>query len=345
MFAAFDMDFDRDKVLEFDGLLSETDNIVLVSHSNPDGDAVASTVAMYCYLNSCGKNAAVVYPNEYPSNLGFLFDGFNPVIASVDLGRARALFKDAGLVVCLDFNRLSRASEELERCISQSDCKKVLIDHHVDPAEMDMVFSDPHASSTSELVYKILKHLSDKSLDIRILSAIYVGLCTDTGCFSYSCGRRDCFDVAAELAESGVPMASLKRKVMDEGSENRLRLLGFSLLERMKVFPEHSAAYIALSRDDLQRFDFKKGDLEGVVNYCLRVEGVRFGALLSERSDRIRMSFRSTSAEIDVNRFASDFWNGGGHVQAAGGTSFFTLDKTIEIFENQIRNNLHETKG
>ena len=149
-------------------------------------------------------------------------------------------------------------------------------------------------------------------------------------------------DVVGDLTERGVDIAAVKRQVIDLSSENRLRLLGFMLKDKLKVFPEKGAAYMAVSKKELRRFDFKKGDLEGVVNYALRIEGVRFAALLSERGDIIRMSFRSLSPKVDVNKFAARYWEGGGHVQAAGGTSSLGLELTCKILEQQIEKRLYD---
>ncbi|MEE1097889.1 MAG: DHHA1 domain-containing protein, partial [Bacteroidales bacterium] len=154
--------------------------------------------------------------------------------------------------------------------------------------------------------------------------------------------RSDVFEVVARLVDKGVDIASIKRQVMDLSTENRLRLLGYLLNEKMKVFPDKGAAYIAVSKKELRNFDFKKGDLEGVVNYILRMDGIRFAALLSERQDKIRMSFRSLSPKVDVNKFAAKYWEGGGHVQAAGGTSSFGLELTCMFLEQQIEKCLYD---
>lgn len=337
------MNFIQEDINKLREQINKCDNIVLLSHFNPDGDALGSTVAFYKFLKELGKtNLTIIYPNEYPHNFSFLFEDVNHIIASNALLTAKRVLKEADLLIYMDLNKVSRTSEELENIINTLTKPTVLIDHHVAPDEFDISFSDDQASSTAELTYKLIQDLSPSHFNLSIAEAIYTGICTDTGSFSYSCSRRDCFDIVAQMVEMGLRIAPIKRQVFDLSSENRLKLLGYLLSEKLRVFPEYKTAYISVKRAELQRFHFQKGDLEGVVNYCLRIEGIEFAALISERNDKIRLSFRSTSPDIDVNQFANKYWNGGGHVQAAGGTSTLSIEEVIEIFENQIKNKLHE---
>lgn len=335
----------KEDIERFSKMIEEKDNIVILSHFNPDGDAIGSSVGLYRFLENKGKkNLTIIYPNEYPQNLSFLFEGVNHIISSNGLLNAKQIIQQAQLLIFMDLNRISRTSEELEPILRELSTPKILIDHHMDPEEFDLSFSDSQASSTAELTYKIIKQIDASKIDVKIGQALYTGLCTDTGSFSYSCSRKDCFEVAGELVELGVEIAPLKRQVFDLSSENRLKLLGYLLSEKLRVLPEHKAAYISVSKQELRQFNFQKGDLEGVVNYPLRIEGIEFSALLSERQDTIRLSFRSTTPQKDVNQFANKYWNGGGHILAAGGNSSLSLEETIETLETQIKQNLHETQ-
>lgn len=337
------MTLNKEDIQRFSKVIEESDNIVLLSHFNPDGDAMGSTVALYRFLQNLGKkNLTIIYPNEYPHNFSFLFEGINHIISSNGLLVAKQIVKQADLLIYMDLNKISRTCEELESILNSLSTPKVLIDHHIDPEQFDISFSDSKASATAELTYKIIKQIDATKLDIKIAQAIYTGICTDTGSFSYSCSRRDCFDVVAELVEFGLEIAPLKRQVFDLSSENRLKLLGYLLSEKLRVFPQHKAAYISVSKQELRQFNFQKGDLEGVVNYCLKIEGIEFAALLSERQDMIRLSFRSTNPNIDVNKFANKYWSGGGHILAAGGNSPLLLKEVEDKLEEQIKNNLHE---
>ena len=339
------MTLNKEDIRRFSKMIEESDNIVLLSHFNPDGDAMGSTVALYRFLQNLGKkNLTIIYPNEYPHNFSFLFEGINHIISSNGLLVAKQIVKQADLLIYMDLNKISRTCEELESTLNSLSTPKVLIDHHIDPEQFDISFSDSKASATAELTYKIIKQIDATKLDIKIAQAIYTGICTDTGSFSYSCSRKDCFEVAAELVDLGLEIAPLKRQVFDLSSENRLKLLGYLLSEKLRVFSEHKAAYISVSKQELRQFNFQKGDLEGVVNYPLRIEGIEFSALLSERQDTIRLSFRSTTPQKDVNQFANKYWNGGGHILAAGGNSTLSLEETIETLETQIKQHLHETQ-
>ncbi|MEE0925997.1 MAG: DHH family phosphoesterase, partial [Bacteroidales bacterium] len=177
-------------------MIEESDNIVLLSHFNPDGDAMGSTVALYRFLQNLGKkNLTIIYPNEYPHNFSFLFEGINHIISSNGLLVAKQIVKQADLLIYMDLNKISRTCEELESTLNSLSTPKVLIDHHIDPEQFDISFSDSKASATAELTYKIIKQIDATKLDIKIAQAIYTGICTDTGSFSYSCSRHDCFDV------------------------------------------------------------------------------------------------------------------------------------------------------
>ena len=338
------MILNEETIERFFKLIESSNNIVLLSHFNPDGDALGSTVGLYKFLKEFGKeNLCIIYPNEYPENFSFLYEGVNHIIASNGLINAKQAIKEADLLIYMDLNKLSRTSEELEQYLQEQTAPTVLIDHHINPDKFDVVFSEEEASSTCELTYKIIKRIDASKLNKAIGEALYAGLCTDTGSFSYSCSRRDCFDIAADLVELGVEVAPLKRQIFDLSSESRLKLLGYLLSEKLRVFPEFRTAYISVSSKELRQFNFKKGDLEGVVNYCLKIEGVEFAALISERQDSIRLSFRSLTPTIDVNKFANKYWNGGGHQLAAGGTSKESLETVIERFENQVKSKLYET--
>lgn len=336
------MELDKSKLEEFKSIIAASRNAVIVGHFNPDGDAVGSAVALYRYLEESGKQATIVFPNEYPLSLRPIAGDARILIVSEAEKAVRAELEQADLLLNVDFNAYKRTCEQIEDRLVAMQCPKITIDHHEKPDIGGLLFSDPAASSTCELVYKILSAVGGEKMNDACLTAIYAGICTDTGSFSHSCSRRDVFDVAAELVARGVNVSRVKRQVVDLSSENRLRLLGFMLKEKMRVFPDKGAAYMAVSKKELRAFDFKKGDIEGVVNYMLRIDGIRFAALVSERGDKVRMSFRSLSPEVDVNRFAARYWEGGGHVQAAGGTSSLGLELTCRILEQQIEKRAYE---
>lgn len=331
--------FSETDVLEFGTKLREANTITLVGHFNPDGDTIGAISAFYHYLTLRNKNVQVVIPNDYPHFLDFLMKGIPSFIASKQLEEVKPLFTNTDLIICLDFNAPKRVGEMLMDTLISTNKPKVLIDHHISPEKehFDILFSSTKASSASELVYEVLSLVEKKDfLTKDIAQGLYVGICTDTGSFSFSCNGRRTYEVVADLVDNGADAEYVHQEVYNTYSENRLKLLGFCLFERLKVFKEQGAAFIYLSKSDLRRFNYQIGDAEGIVNFCLSMEGIEFGALVTERVDRIRISFRS-KYNFDVNEFAREYWNGGGHKKASGGHSFEKLDTVIDMLTEQIK--------
>ncbi|MDD2530238.1 MAG: bifunctional oligoribonuclease/PAP phosphatase NrnA [Bacteroidales bacterium] len=332
--------FPQTYINELRNKIDKANNILLVSHFNPDGDTIGAACAMYNYLKSKNKNTEILIPNEYPSFLDFIMIDIPYIIASKRFNDAKAAIEQTDLIICLDFNAFHRAGDFLKDILITSPKQKILIDHHLEPEihNFDLVFSKINVSSTSELLYEVLQLMEEKPfLTKEIAQGIYVGICTDTGSFSFSCNNRRTYEIVAELVDYGVDVEYVHQEVYNTYSENRLRLLGFCLSERLTVFHKEKAALIYLSKEDLKRFNYQIGDCEGVVNFCLTMKGIEFGALVTERMDRIRISLRSKH-DFDVNKFARKYWNGGGHQKAAGGHSFESLDWVLENLTKQIKN-------
>jgi phosphoesterase RecJ-like protein len=245
--------------------------------------------------------------------------------------KAEEIISQADLIFCLDYNALHRTGG-MEEAIRKSPGKKFLIDHHPEPllTDFDIYLSVVQTSSTSELVYRFIEGCSWSDLiNQEIATSLFVGIMTDTGSFSFSCNYPATFEITASLLRTGINPEQIHRLVYDTYSENRLRLLGYCLSEKLTVLPEFSTAYISLSKAELDRFHHKVGDTEGIVNYALSIENIKLAVLLTERKDRIRLSFRS-KGDFSVNRIARDHFNGGGHKNAAGGDSFISLDSTVK---------------
>lgn len=336
--------FPQNYILELKDRINKANNILLVSHFNPDGDTIGASTALFHYLKGNGKQTKVLIPNEYPSFLDFLIKDTDFIIAAKELPKAESAFENADLIICLDFNAVHRVGDFLKNILLSSSKPKVLIDHHLEPEihNFDLVFSKINVSSASELLYEVLFLMEEKPfLTKDIAQGIYTGICTDTGSFSFSCNNRRTYEIVAELVDNGVDVEYVHQEVYNTYTENRLRLLGFCLSERLKVFHKEKAAIIYLSKEDLKRFNYQIGDCEGVVNYCLLMKGIEFGALVTERMDRIRISLRS-KYDFDVNTFARKYWNGGGHQKAAGGHSFESLEWVLETLTEQIKNSCKE---
>jgi phosphoesterase RecJ-like protein len=318
----------------------QASNIVIVTHTNPDGDAIGSSLGFYLFLLKFNPNAKikVIVPNDFPSFLKWM-----PAIKDILIyqGNEKAAIleiHDADLCFCLDFNSLKR-TDKLSSFLEDSKAYKILIDHHPQPdTNFDTMISNIASSSTSELIYDVIDALSGKQImDKEIASCLYVGIMTDTGSFSYSCRRPETYLVVAELIRIGIDSELIHRRIYDTYSESRMRLLGYCLSERMKVLNDFHTAYIYLTQDDLNRFNHQNGDTEGVVNYALSIEGIVLAVLFTEKEDKIRISMRS-KGEFSVNDFARSHFQGGGHKNASGGDSFISMKDTLIYFESVLKN-------
>jgi phosphoesterase RecJ-like protein len=325
-------------------MLDNARRCLVTSHVNPDGDAVGASLAWWSYLKAAcpEREVRVVFPNRYPDFLKWI-DGASQVLVYADDKEKEAIrgyAKECDLIFCLDFNAIDRL-DSLSEALADRSVPRVLIDHHQHPAdEFDLAFSDISMSSTSELVYRIVEALGGKTLLGKgAAEALYVGLITDTGSFSFSVNTPETFRMAADLMELGIDKNEIASRVYDSYSEKRMRLLGYCLQNKMRVIPQHRAAYIALSRSELDRFCFQPGDTEGFVNFPLSIKKVRLSALFIESSDRthIRVSLRSRGKNLSVNELARKYFNGGGHFNASGGKYFDSLKSCEAYFEKILK--------
>jgi len=311
-------------------IIGHSRSIVITSHHNPDGDAIGSILALSLLLSKMGKEAIAMVPNDYPAFLKWMPGSNEVIIFRQNEEKAKDLISRSDLIFCLDYNALNRIGA-IEEALREAEGKKILIDHHPDPVltDFDFYHSVIQISSTSELLYRFIEGCSwHDRIDNDIATCLFVGIMTDTGSFSFSCNYPDTFQITASLLRTGINPEKIHRLVYDTYSENRLRLLGYCLIEKLTILPEFSTAYIALSKDELDRFHHQVGDTEGIVNFALSIENIKIAVLLTERKDRIRLSFRS-KGDLSVNSFAREYFNGGGHKNAAGGDSFVSLDETI----------------
>jgi phosphoesterase RecJ-like protein len=226
----------------------------------------------------------------------------------------------------------------------QKACPKVLIDHHLFPADFaDVTLSYPESPSASELVCKLIHSLSDYT-DREMATCLYTGMMTDTGNFSFNSNYPEMYETVASLVRMGVDKDAVYNAVFNAHSADRMRLVGYSLYQKMRLFPERHASLIALSRKELYRFHFQPGDAEGIVNMPLQISDVYYSCFMREdkiephereragdAKSKIKISFRS-QGNRPVNRFASDFFHGGGHANAAGGEFFGTLEEAVQCF-------------
>lgn len=323
----------KDPFPKFKALLKKSDNIVIVTHFNPDGDAMGSSLALYNYLVKTGKNVSVITPNDYPDFLQWLPGNKKVVEYSNKPKKAATLIAKCDLIFTLDFNNYSRL-EGLGDLLKESAAAKILIDHHQQPDNYAaLMYHDVKACSTCELVYEFIVGLGGKNMiDLDIAACLYTGIMTDTGSFRFDSVTPVTHRILAHLLETGIVPSDIHSAIYDTYSESRVRLLGYCLTEKMVVLPEYQTAYISLSEQELNRFQHKKGDTEGIVNYPFSIKGIRFCAFFSEGEGKIKISFRS-KGRFDVNQFARKHFNGGGHINAAGGRgNVNNLDATIKEF-------------
>ncbi len=331
------LQLDKSIFLQAKSILSGKKNVVIQMHINPDGDAIGASLGLSLYLNKLGIKNTVVAPNVFPSFLKWMPSASLIVNATERPHIAKKVYQNADLIFVLDFNAFQRAGVFIGDLLQNAKAPIVMIDHHLQPEPFSKIeISTQSASSTSELVYELMKENDDLSLlDKDIATALYVGIMTDTGSFSYSCNSSETYLVVADLVATGVEVDIIHQKVYNTYSENRLRLLGHSINNKLVVFPEFGTSYISLSKDELKLFKHKVGDTEGVVNYGLSIDVVAFTALFTERDDRIRISFRS-KGNFDVNLFARTHFSGGGHKNASGADTTGTLEEVIAKFENLL---------
>ncbi|MFO8235906.1 MAG: bifunctional oligoribonuclease/PAP phosphatase NrnA [Bacteroidales bacterium] len=307
--------------------LKDKKNILIITHYNPDGDAVGSSLALYSFFKNKGFNVDVIVPNEYPKFLHWLPYNDKIIIFNSNKKLIKNKLKKANLLFFIDFNVLDRI-QGMHSLIKQTNIPKILIDHHPEPENsFDITISSTVVSSTAELLYEFMTKLSgEESIDQSIAECLYTGIMTDTGSFSYNSSLPDTYYVVSKLLEKGIDKDKIYWNVYDNYSTDRMRLLGYCLNKKMKVIPEYATAYISISADELKSFNYRPGDSEGFVNFPLSIKGIVFSAIFIEREDHIKISFRSKGS-FNANKFAENHFNGGGHKNAAGGYSEQTMDK------------------
>ena len=319
-------------IAEIKKILSNPKKIIILTHINPDGDAIGSALAMYIYLKQKKHQVSVITPSDLPTFLKWMPESNQIIVNLNNSPETIKLMAEAEMFICLDFNSLNRI-EKLEGVFINSKAFKILIDHHIEPEDFtDLKFSVLNTSSTSEIVYDFIEALGDINLiNKEIAECLYVGIATDTGSFSYSCNFPHTYDIISKLMSKGIDAEHIHRLVYDTYSDDRMRLLGFCLSEKMKVLPQYKTAYISLTKTELNRFNHQTGDTEGIVNFPLSIGNVKMAVLFIEKDDHIRISIRS-KGDFNVNDIARKYFNGGGHKNAAGGNSPLSMDETIKKF-------------
>lgn len=324
---------------ELSKFFSVSENILLICHINPDGDAIGSQLALYHYLKSVGKNASMISPNHLQEFLKWMegADLINIFIRNRE--KCRKLILDADLIVMLDFNQPDRLGEAEDIVISSS-ARKITIDHHLNPQSFtDLIISDPSKCSTSEIVYELVTILNDGHFKSKpFAESLYTGIITDTGNFEHGAYTSRTLRIVADLLDSGIAKEKILNLIYNNFSVERMRLQGFALNERMVIMPDFQTAYIILTRKDLELYKHAKGDTEGFVNLPLSIKGIIFSALFIEKEGFVKLSFRS-KGQFPSNEFASEYFSGGGHLNASGGEYPGNLDNAVGFFVKTLSEN------
>lgn len=311
--------------------------MVIVTHWSPDGDAMGSSLALYLYLKKLGKNARVIVPNDYPDFLTWLPGNTSVINFQKEEKKALKLLNNADLVFTLDFNSYKRL-EKLGEALALTSAPKVLIDHHRQPDDYaHYFFYDINACSTCELVFDLIVGMGHKKLiDKKIAACLYTGFMTDTGLFRYPSVNYRTHLIISELLKTGIEPNAIYSAVYDNYSYQRIQLLGYALGQKLKLVNGLPVAYFTFTEKELKEFNYQKGDLEGVVNYPFSIKGVKVCALFQQSGDHVKISFRS-KGKTDVNAFARAYFSGGGHMNAAGGKSFDSLQNTESVFLDRVK--------
>jgi phosphoesterase RecJ-like protein len=324
---------------ELSELLDSSDNILIISHINPDGDAIGSQLALYHYLASKGKKAGMMCPNNLQEFLKWMEGSDKINIFIRKRKKCISLIEAADLILMMDFNQPNRLGEA-EKYVTGSTAVKVVIDHHLEPHDFAKpVISDPSRCSTSEVVHEMVTIMNGGPFVNKSYSEdIYVGIITDTGNFEHGSYTGRTLRIIADLLESGVDKDQVLNIVYNNFSAERMRLLGMALNKRMTVLTEYRTAYIHLTKKDLEDYNHVKGDTEGFVNLPLSIKGINFSVLFVEKDNFVKLSFRS-KGKFPVNEFASRYFAGGGHRNASGGEYYDTLENTIKYFLKVLEEN------
>ena len=312
------------------------DRIIIVTHISPDGDAIGSSLALYHFLLEMDKQVNIIVPNDFPDFLKWMKGANDIIIHEKSPQIATETIAAAELIFCLDFNILKRI-ENLAPLVEQSQAKKVMIDHHPSPDNFcNVTMSYPQISSTSEMIFRFICRMEFfEYINKQCAECIYTGMMTDTGSFTYNSNNSEIYFIIGELIKKGINKDEIYASVYNTSSIDRLKLQAYAIYEKMKFYPEYKTTLTTLSRKELEQFKFKRGDTEGFVNIPLGCDDVIFSVFIKEEKDFIKLSFRS-KGDFPCNQFATEYFNGGGHLNASGGEYFGSFEDAIKHFEEAL---------
>ncbi|WP_316813047.1 DHH family phosphoesterase [Pedobacter heparinus] len=321
-------------ISELKSLLARPQKIVITTHHKPDGDAMGSSLGLYAYLIQKGHHVKLITPTDYPYFLHWLPNNSDVIIYTEDQEQSTKLVAEASLIFCLDFNTLARINE-LGELVRASSAYKIMIDHHLEPEDFDDYRHwSINACAAAQLVYDfIVNELEDGvMMNKDIATCLYTGIMTDSGSFRFESANAAVYRIAADLIDLGAEHWRIHQLVYDNATESRLRFLGYCLSEKLEVLREFNTAIITVTKEELNQYQIVTGDTEGIVNYALSVNGIKLAAFIIERTDKVKLSLRSTG-DFPANEICKKYFNGGGHRNAAGGFSDKNLADTVQEFK------------
>ena len=326
----------EENIQKAEKLIDKYDKIIIITHTSPDGDALGSSLALYHFLMEYGKQVNVLVPNEFPDFLQWMPGADEVIIAEKNLSIATEALEVAELIFFLDFNVLKRI-DQLEPLVNNSSASKILIDHHLDPDIFcNVAISHPEISSTSELIFRFICRMGlFEYVDKSCAECIYTGMMTDTGAFTYNSNSPAIYYIISELLQKGIDKDAIYTQVYCGLSERKIRMQGYVLSNKMKVFREYKTSLLSLSYAEHQRFKSQKGDTEGFVNIPLTIDKIVFSAFIREEKEVVRISLRSRGS-FPANQFAREVFGGGGHINAAGGEYYGKLEDALKLFEEAL---------
>lgn len=328
--------FTQSQLQEIKNLLLPENKVVIVTHYNPDGDAIGSSLGLKHFLKELGLEPIVIVPNDFPKFLKWMPEAKKTIIADYKRKMASDAIKDADVIFCLDFNAHNRIGI-VGDWLANATAKKILIDHHQQPEDFDFVYSDVTIPATCQMIYHFIEALGKEDwVNQNIAECLYTGIMTDTGGFRFRSTSATTHRIVANLIEKGADPAMITSNTWDTNTVSRLHLLSL-ILGRIELVKDGKVAILYLKRDELKEFGFEKGDTEGFVNYGLSIAGTKMSAFFMEDlyEDFIKISFRSKD-DVDTNAFARAHFNGGGHINASGGKYLKNIHETIEDFKEKI---------
>ena len=318
--------------------IKSANNIVITAHKSPDGDSIGSSLALHHFIQKLGKTSVICHPDPAPEYLSWLEGSEEIITYTIRPEVVKEYFSKSDLIFCLDYNGTDRVGEDMQVLLEQSSSKKIMIDHHLNPQDFTFItVSDTEVCSTAQLIAELIVQSGNiELLDEKIGTPLYLGILTDTGSFRFPSVQARTHELLGKLLQAGVKHNLIHENLNDTNTAGRLRLQGFAMSQKLEILEEYGVSIISLTEEEHAKYNYQKGDTDGLPNSALSIKGMKAAMLFSEREGFIRISFRSKGKENPVNVLASENFEGGGHANAAGGKSSLSMEETLVKIKNLI---------